>query len=345
MIPYCNILSNGFSSTPNYNRGVIKEIVTDIDEADFDVSQGGQVEIIGWIYQYYNTDNKEKAISSPKSHKFRDTEIASVTQIFTPDWIVKYMVQNSLGKIWIKSLIEKDGSKDEQQIADDFGWNYYMPEAEQSTNVADELSNIDSSLIMLNPTDIKMIDPSMGSGHILVYAFDLLMQIYKSEGYSERDASKLIVENNLRGLDIDTRAFQLSYFAVYMKFRQYNRRALTSNLELQIYDVPETNEINIDDFEVLFNTLDSRDVETIQRLIKLFENGNDLGSLIMGLNIDYSELLSTLSDLEKNQLSFELGPLIDYIKSLLSVSELFKKISCCYHESTIHGIITHEQGT
>jgi len=205
MIPYCNILSNGFSSTPNYNRGVIKEIVTDIDEADFDVSQGGQVEIIGWIYQYYNTDNKEKAISSPKAHKFRDSEIASVTQIFTPDWIVKYMVQNSLGKIWIKSLIKKDHSKDEQQIADDFGWSYYMPEADQPDNVSVKLADIDSSLTKLNPTDIKMIDPSMGSGHILVYAFDLLMQVYKSEGYSEREASKLIVENNINCLDIDTR--------------------------------------------------------------------------------------------------------------------------------------------
>ena len=310
------------SSTPNYNRGVIKSIVTDIDEADFDVSQGGQVEIIGWIYQYYNTENKEKAISSPKSHKFRDTEIASVTQIFTPDWIVKYMVQNSLGKLWTKSLIEKGDSRTEEEIATDFNWKYYMPEAKQPDNVIVELKNVDEPLKDIKPTDIQMIDPSMGSGHILVYAFDVLMQIYKSEGYSERGASKLIVLNNLHGLDIDTRAFQLSYFAVYMKLRQYNRRALSSNIKLNIYDIPETNEINIDDFEPLFEKLSNDSIDSIRSLVNLFKNGNDLGSLIQTQNIDYLSLTNDLNKVNTDQLSFEIIPLLHQVETLINVSKL-----------------------
>ncbi|WP_157051969.1 Eco57I restriction-modification methylase domain-containing protein, partial [Companilactobacillus kimchiensis] len=290
-----------------------------------DISQGGQVEIIGWIYQYYNTENKEKAISSPKSHKFRDTEIASVTQIFTPDWIVKYMVQNSLGKVWLKSLIKKGDSREEQQMVDDFGWNYYLPEAKQPDNIVIKLNSVDSSLLDLKPADIRIIDPSMGSGHILVYAFDLLMQIYKSQGFSERDASKLIISNNLYGLDIDTRAFQLSYFSIYMKLRQYNRQALTTSIELNIYDVPETNEINIEDFEVLFNELNDTTVNDIKSLINIFENGNDLGSLISGLDINYERLVSELNGLNRDQLSFEVIPLIKYIKSLANVSSLLSK--------------------
>ncbi|MGI3100980.1 BREX-1 system adenine-specific DNA-methyltransferase PglX, partial [Companilactobacillus alimentarius] len=307
---------------------MIKDIVTEIPESNFDVEQGGQVEIIGWIYQYYNTEPKEKAISSPKSHKFKDTEIASVTQIFTPDWIVKYMVQNSLGKIWIKSLLEKNDTRLEEQIASDFNWQYYMKDAQQPENVIVSLKDVDKSLSNLEITDLKMIDPSMGSGHILVYAFDLLMQIYQSEGYSEREASKSIVTNNLFGLDIDTRAFQLSYFAVYMKLRQYNRRALTSNIKLNIYDIPETNEFNSDDFELLFNELNEHDVTLFNNVINLFHNGNDLGSLIMGLDIDYDDLYQKLSNLNQEQMSFELIPLINSLKQLLSVSKI---LSAQYH--------------
>ncbi|AUI70714.1 BREX-1 system adenine-specific DNA-methyltransferase PglX [Companilactobacillus alimentarius] len=323
-----NIFVWQFSSTPSYNHGVIKDIVTEIPESNFDVEQGGQVEIIGWIYQYYNTEPKEKAISSPKSHKFKDTEIASVTQIFTPDWIVKYMVQNSLGKIWIKSLLEKNDTRLEEQIASDFNWQYYMKDAQQPENVIVSLKDVDKSLSNLEITDLKMIDPSMGSGHILVYAFDLLMQIYQSEGYSEREASKSIVTNNLFGLDIDTRAFQLSYFAVYMKLRQYNRRALTSNIKLNIYDIPETNEFNSDDFELLFNELNEHDVTLFNNVINLFHNGNDLGSLIMGLDIDYDDLYQKLSNLNQEQMSFELIPLINSLKQLLSVSKI---LSAQYH--------------
>ncbi|WP_235806765.1 BREX-1 system adenine-specific DNA-methyltransferase PglX, partial [Companilactobacillus alimentarius] len=330
-LPYLFERTNDYAEllfTPSYNHGVIKDIVTEIPESNFDVEQGGQVEIIGWIYQYYNTEPKEKAISSPKSHKFKDTEIASVTQIFTPDWIVKYMVQNSLGKIWIKSLLEKNDTRLEEQIASDFNWQYYMKDAQQPENVIVSLKDVDKSLSNLEITDLKMIDPSMGSGHILVYAFDLLMQIYQSEGYSEREASKSIVTNNLFGLDIDTRAFQLSYFAVYMKLRQYNRRALTSNIKLNIYDIPETNEFNSDDFELLFNELNEHDVTLFNNVINLFHNGNDLGSLIMGLDIDYDDLYQKLSNLNQEQMSFELIPLINSLKQLLSVSKI---LSAQYH--------------
>ena len=330
-LPYLFEKTNDYAEllfTPSYNHGVIKDIVTEIPESDFDVEQGGQVEIIGWIYQYYNTEPKEKAISSPKSHKFRNAEIASVTQIFTPDWIVKYMVQNSLGKLWIKSLLEKGDTRSEEQIANDFSWQYYMEDAQQPENITTPLKDIDKDLSNLEVIDLKMIDPSMGSGHILVYAFDLLMQIYQSEGYSKREAAKLIVAHNLFGLDIDTRAFQLSYFAVYMKLRQYNRRALTSDIKLNIHDVPETNEFNMDDFESLFNELNEDDVNSFTNIINLFHDGNDLGSLLMGLDINYDDLNQKLLDLNQEQMSFELIPLINSLKELLSVSKI---LSAQYH--------------
>ncbi|PRO94138.1 hypothetical protein C6Y08_11170, partial [Lactiplantibacillus pentosus] len=202
-------------------------------EADFDVNQGGQVEIIGWLYQYYNTEPKDVAISQPKSHKFRNIEIASATQIFTPDWIVKYMVQNSLGKLWIQHLLLRNDSLTEKQLAEQFQWQYYMEDGPQSEEGHNQVLESEKSLKNLRVQDIKFIDPAMGSGHILVYAFEVLMDIYLSEGFSKREAAEQIMNNNVHGLDIDTRAFQLSYFAVMMKARQYNRRILSTEHSLR----------------------------------------------------------------------------------------------------------------
>lgn len=238
------ILPALFEKTKNYTElllslsvidqdGVVYHLIHDIPEDDFNIERGGQVEIIGWLYQYYNTE--PKAVAFAKNGKITKEEIPAVTQLFTPDWIVRYMVENSLGRLWVEGHPDC-GLKE--------NWKYYLEEAQQEPEVQAKLSEIRNEYAALNPEDIKLIDPCMGSGHILVYAFDVLMQIYESAGYSQRDAAKSILENNIYGLDIDDRAYQLAYFAVMMKARQYNRRILNGENTCHVYAIQESNSIN-----------------------------------------------------------------------------------------------------
>lgn len=238
------ILPALFEKTKNYTElllslsvidqdGVVYHLIHDIPEDDFNIERGGQVEIIGWLYQYYNTEPKAAAFA--KNGKITKEEIPAVTQLFTPDWIVRYMVENSLGRLWVEGHPEC-GLKE--------NWKYYLKEAQQEPEVQAKLAEIRKEYAALNPEDIKLIDPCMGSGHILVYAFDVLMQIYESAGYSQRDAAKSILEHNIYGLDIDDRAYQLAYFAVMMKARQYNRRILNGENTCHVYAIQESNSIN-----------------------------------------------------------------------------------------------------
>ena len=217
-------------------EGVVYHLIHDIDEDDFNIEEGGQVEIIGWLYQYYNTEPKDAAFALLKKNvKISKERIPAATQLFTPDWIVRYMVENSLGRLWVEGHPDC-GLKE--------NWKYYLEEAQQEPEVQAKLSEIRKEYAALNPEDIKLIDPCMGSGHILVYAFDVLMQIYESAGYSQRDAAKSILEHNIYGLDIDDRAYQLAYFAVMMKARQYNRRILNGENTCHVYAIQESNSIN-----------------------------------------------------------------------------------------------------
>ncbi|WP_294412115.1 BREX-1 system adenine-specific DNA-methyltransferase PglX [uncultured Ruminococcus sp.] len=175
-----------------------------------------QVQIIGWLYQYYISEPKDTLINARKAYK-RD-DIPFVTQLFTSDWIVRYMVENTLGRLWI-------AGHGKPECAD---WKFYLEEAEQEDSVKAELEKLRTEYKNIQPEQIKVIDPCMGSGHILVYAFDVLMDIYTSCGWSERDAALSILQHNLYGLDIDRRAYQLAYFAVMMKARQYNRSIIKS---------------------------------------------------------------------------------------------------------------------
>lgn len=238
------ILPALFEKTKNYTElllslsvidqdGVVYHLIHDIPEDDFNIERGGQVEIIGWLYQYYNTEPKAAAFA--KNGKITKEEIPAVTQLFTPDWIVRYMVENSLGRLWVEGHPDC-GLKE--------NWKYYLEEAQQEPEVQAKLAEIRKEYAALNPEDIKLIDPCMGSGHILVYAFDVLMQIYESAGYSQRDAAKSILEHNIYGLDIDDRAYQLAYFAVMMKARQYNRRILNGENTCHVYAIQESNGIN-----------------------------------------------------------------------------------------------------
>ncbi|MEJ6357766.1 BREX-1 system adenine-specific DNA-methyltransferase PglX [Lactiplantibacillus plantarum] len=300
----------------------MQHLINDIDEVDFDVTRGGQVEIIGWLYQYYNTEPKEVAISQPKSHKFRNNEIASATQIFTPDWIVKYMVQNSLGKLWIRHIVAKNGSLSEKQLAEQFQWQYYMEDGPQPKEAIVEITSTENSLEDLNIQDIKFIDPAMGSGHILVYAFDVLMDIYVSEGFSKREATELIITNNLSGLDIDMRAFQLSYFSVMMKARQYNRRILSVNHSINVFSIPDTSDLAIESFNVLFEQLTEKTVAILKELLAIFVHGSEFGSLLKVGQYNFEMILSELDGLNEHQLSFELIPLIEKSKEIIKAAKL-----------------------
>lgn len=210
---------------------VIAHMVKDIPEEDWN----DQVQIIGWLYQYYNSEPKDRVFANLKKNiKISAADIPAATQLFTPDWIVRYMVENSLGRLWTEGHGKPENAN----------WKYYLEEAEQEDAVKSELENLRAAYREIQPEQIKIIDPCMGSGHILVYAFDVLIDIYTACGWSERDAAKSILRNNLYGLDIDRRAYQLAYFAVMMKARQYNRRILSAENQPNLANFADVMHVN-----------------------------------------------------------------------------------------------------
>lgn len=271
---------------------VLERMVDDIPTEDWEDA----VQIIGWMYQYYNVELKDDTFAKLKKNiKISKERIPAATQLFTPDWIVRYMVENSLGRIYIDKRknegvyadgrgleemtwheAESERIKAEKEIAEKMGWKYYLPEAEQEPEVREQLNKISAEASEnFDITKIKVLDPCMGSGHILVYAFDVLMQMYVEFGYSEREAAKSIVENNLYGLDIDNRAGQLAYFAVMMKARKYNRRILNVETKPNVMAIQESNSIN-PDYLSLFGDLESKARELLDNM----KDAKDLGSII-----------------------------------------------------------------
>ena len=294
---------------------------TGIPEADFNVStldeEGkptGQVEIIGWLYQYYNTELKDDTFAKLKKNiKITKERIPAATQLFTPHWIVRYMVENSVGRIWIEHLRAIDPSTDEKAAAEKFGWKYYLPEAEQEESVNVKLAEIRTTYKDLKPTDITCIDPCMGSGHILIAMFDVLMDIYESAGYDKREAAFEIVEHNIHGLDIDQRAYQLAYFAVMMKGRGYNRRFLRGREgkpEPKVYAIVESNEINRNHLQFFGTHLSERErdlaVAQMEGLLDTFKDAREYGSILNVDHCDWNVLEKFVEDLDANgQISFE----------------------------------------
>ena len=235
---------------------VIQQMVELIPEEDWT----DQVQIIGWLYQYYNTEPKDKVFGRKSGEKIKKEEIPAATQLFTPDWIVRYMVENSLGRLWL------EGHPNDELKS---GWKYYLDEAQQEPEVGAQLAEIRKEYAALKPEDIRVIDPCMGSGHILCYLFDVLVQIYEAYGYSVREAVRLIVEKNLYGLDLDERAGQLAYFAVMMKARQYDRRFFSRDVQP-----------NIGHFQGLSCRAEDFSDPALQSLVKAFENADEYGSLL-----------------------------------------------------------------
>lgn len=252
--------------------GIISHLINDIEEEEFIEA----VEIIGWMYQYYNTEPKDELINARS--KYKKDDIPYVTQLFTSDWIVRFIVDNSLGKHWIE---RNQNSKLQDKL------EYFVkPKIDHMYYLNDRIS----------PEELTFFDPCMGSGHILVYAFDVLMEIYRENGYSDREAAQAIIKNNLFGLDIDTRAYQLAYFAVMMKARSYDRRFLTRGIEPNVFVIKEVNPNT--NFICDGVTNDKEQNEIGEYLINIFKNAQEIGSLLSVENYDYQLFIDYLDKLK-----------------------------------------------
>ena len=248
-------------------EGVVYRLAHDIPEEDWKE----QVQIVGWMYQYYNTEPKKDVFDGLKKNKkiTKDT-IAPATQLFTPDWIVRYMVENSLGRLWL------EGHPDAALQAK---WKYYIPEAKQEEAVDEKLTALREERKKLNPEDLTFLDPCMGSGHILAYAFDLLMDIYRSSGRDDRSAVESIITHNLYGLEIDERAAQLAYFEVMMKGREYDRRFFRNHLEPHTSVIVESNGLDTSLVDAVFEK--GKDLKKdMVSIMEDMKDGKTYGSLI-----------------------------------------------------------------
>lgn len=328
-IKQCNklhdILPELFEKTDDYSEllltisftdpeGIIHHLINDIEDVDFRINDemytddgkikaDGQVEIIGWLYQYYISKKHDEIINIYKG-TVKKADIPAATQLFTTDWVVRYMVDNSLGRYWIeRNPQSKLAEKLEFSVTPKNGEIQYVDEK-------------------INPTELTFFDPCMGSGHILVYAFDVLMEIYREVGYSDRDAALSIVENNLFGMDIDKRAYQLAYFAVMMKARSYNRRALTKGISNNLAVVEESN--SIDKFVCNGLTTDSEQNKIGEYLVEAYRDAQEIGTLQTIEKKDYNGFATYLYNIENSAGQIDLfstGWLNDTLPKMLQLTK------------------------
>lgn len=308
-----------FPNNMLHQDSFIGKVVSDIDEVDWGTAENWQnsdsnhlVQIIGWLYQYYNTELKDDTFAQLKKNvKITKERIPAATQLFTPDWIVRYMVENSLGRLWL------EGHPNAELRG---GWKYYLDEAEQERSVEAQLAKLREEYKTIKPEEIKVIDPCMGSGHILVYAFDVLMQIYTSAGWDQREAVQSILKNNLYGLDIDDRAAQLAYFAVMMKARQYDRRLLTRGIQPNIYAIRESNGIQAMTIEY-FHKNDPKLKTDIESIVTEMRDAKEYGSILNITPVDFGRLYARFEEID-NDINVMQKPALDELLPLVKCAEL-----------------------
>ena len=287
---------------------VLGHMVSDIPEGDWQDA----VQIIGWLYQYYNTELKDDTFAQLKKNvKITKERIPAATQLFTPDWIVRYMVENSLGRLWLEG-------HPNAELHD--GWKYYLDEAKQEPDVEAQLAKLREEYKTIKPEEIKVIDPCMGSGHILVYAFDVLMQIYTAAGWDQREAAQSILKNNLYGLDIDDRAAQLAYFAVMMKARQYDRRLLTRGIQPNIYSIRESNGIQAMTIEY-FHKNDPKLKADIERIVTEMRDAKEYGSILNITPVDFAGLYARFDEI-RNDINMMQMSALDELLPLVRCAEV-----------------------
>lgn len=288
---------------------VIEQMVAQIPEEDWK----DQVQIIGWLYQYYNTEPKDKVFADlKKNKKITKEKIPAATQLFTPDWIVRYMVENSLGRLWVEGHPNNDLKSN---------WKYYLDDAEQDPDVQKQLDDIHKEYSTLKPEDIRAIDPCMGSGHIICYMFDVLMQIYEAYGYTARDAVSSIVQNNLYGLDIDRRASQLAYFAVMMKACKYDRRFLSRGIQPHVYAIMESNGFDPN----MINTFTDGRKElkaAISSLVSDLHDAKEYGSILDVKPVDFSALYARFDEIRSGNPNLYTYQILDELLPFVQMAEV-----------------------
>ena len=273
----------------NDEEGILRKLVDEVPEESFDVEKEGQIEVIGWLYQYYNEEKKKEVdLKTKKGKKVEQDDIPAKTQLFTPKWIVKYMVENSLGNLWLEG--HPNENLEEK-------WKFLVKGEKQEEEIEKKLEKLNENYKEMKLEEIKIIDPCMGSGHILVYAFDVLMDIYSNLGYSNRDAVQSILENNIYGLDIDKRAYQLAYFALMMKAREYYKRIFSKKLKLNICYTRESNDINKEIIDFISNG-NNKIREELDLIYNSFLDAREYGSLIEAPKINYDEIKNRLLEIE-----------------------------------------------
>lgn len=318
---------------------VVQQMIEMIPEEDWKDA----VQIIGWLYQYYNSEKKDEVFAALKKNvKITKENIPAATQLFTPDWIVRYMVENSLGRLWVEGhpdAKEQLLPTQEEQSAyvagnrddEDTKWHYYLEEAGQKADVQAQLAEIRKEYASITPEQIKCIDPCSGSGHILAYMFDVLMQIYENYGYTTREAVRSIIENNIYGLDIDDRAAQLAYFAVMMKARQYDRRFLTRKDEDDNPDVPQPNVFAI----VESNGIDGYTLEyfvngdpviksAMDSIMTEMRNAKDYGSILNITQVDFDALYARFDEV-RNDIDMSKEIVLNVVLPVVQVAEVMAK--------------------
>jgi len=302
IISQCNVLSailpRMFQKIDDYTEllfpdnllregSAIEQMITIIPEEDWKDA----VQIIGWLYQYYNAEKKDDVFAALKKNvKITKENIPAATQLFTPDWIVRYMVENSLGRLWVEGHPNKELKSN---------WKYYLEEAEQEPDVKAQLIEIQKEYAALKPEDIRCIDPCSGSGHILAYLFDVLVQIYEAYGYTAREAVASIVENNIYGLDIDDRAAQLASFAVMMKARQYDRRFFSRGIQPRVYAIVESNHVDAYTVDYFANG-DSKLMKAIKTIIEELYDAKEYGSILTVTQQDWDALYARFDEIRED---------------------------------------------
>lgn len=291
---------------------VVEQMVTQISEDNWK----DQVQIIGWLYQYYNTEPKDKVFADlKKNKKITKDKIPAATQLFTPDWIVRYMVENSLGRLWI------EGHPNDDLKAN---WKYYLGEAKQEPKVQKQLDEIHREYSALMPEDILCVDPCMGSGHIICYLFDVLMQIYEAYGYTTRDAVSNIVRNNLYGLDIDGRASQLAYFSVMMKACQYDHRFLSRGIQPHVYAIMESNGFDTNMIDTF--TGGRKELKTaISSLVSDLHDAKEYGSILDVKPVDFTALYARFDEIRNENLNMFTYQILDELLPFVQVAEVMSQ--------------------
>ena len=306
---------------------VIEQMISQIPEDNWQDA----VQIIGWLYQYYNSEKKDDVFAALKKNvKITKENIPAATQLFTPDWIVRYMVENSLGRLWVEGHPDAKTQllpTPEEQAAytagnrdpEDTKWHYYLEEAQQEPQVQAQLSEISKQYADLTPEQIKVIDPCCGSGHILAYLFDVLMQIYENYGYTSRDAVTSILQNNLYGLDIDDRAAQLAYFAVMMKARRYDRRFFSHTTQPHVYAIEESNRIEKPDVEYFCNgKLELKDA--MHTILTQLYDAKEYGSILTITPQDWDALYARFDEVA-DESSFHRDNILKHLLPLVHVAQ------------------------